>query len=398
MEPALVVDGAVVIAVVVAVASGWRQGGFASILASSGIIAGLVVGIGLAPMVLGLTDNVGLRMLLAIGLLVLLVGLGQLLGGSIGHAVRDRMRRRSTQRLDSLIGSAFTSIAALVIIWMITMPLATGIPGPVGQGLRESRVLRTVHQAMPESVAQLPQSISGLLNQSGLPPIINPWDTGFGNVDVAEPNIQVADEHLVKSMRPSIVQVVGDSDSCRRRLMGSGFVTQPDYVVTNAHVVAGTQKVYVDTVLGIREADVVYYNSDIDIAVLHSPDLGLNPLPWAQETANTGDDAIILGFPESGPFTASPARIRDRITIAGPDIYSQGRVERDSYTLRGTVVHGNSGGPLANEHGEIIGLIFGASVSDSETGYALTAQEVLSHLPDIPTLNEAVTTGQCVAI
>ena len=128
------------------------------------------------------------------------------------------------------------------------------------------------------------------------------------------------DPELVRSIRPSIIHVLGDAEECSRRLLGSGFVVADDYVVTNAHVVAGTQTVRLDTKLGLKDATVVYYNPEVDIAVLRAPDLGIQPLPWAQQPAQTGDDAMVMGFPHSGPFNAEMARVRDRITIAGPDI------------------------------------------------------------------------------
>ena len=80
MDPAWIVDGFIVVAVLAAIAAGWRQGGFASLLSAIGIFAGLIVGLGVAPMVLQITDQVGIRFLLALGMLILLIGLGQLLG------------------------------------------------------------------------------------------------------------------------------------------------------------------------------------------------------------------------------------------------------------------------------------------------------------------------------
>lgn len=103
-----------------------------------------------------------------------------------------------------------------------------------------------------------------------------------------------------------------------------------------------------------------------------------------------------MGFPESGPFEAAPARIADRITISGPDIYATGRVERESYTVRGTIRQGNSGGPMVDTSGNVLGVVFGASVDNSDIGYALTAQEVRSQVGDASQLATPVDTGQCV--
>ncbi|WP_082869498.1 MarP family serine protease [Corynebacterium stationis] len=396
MDPAWIVDGFIVVAVLAAMTSGWRQGGLASLLSAVGILAGFIIGLGVAPLVLQITDQVGIRFLLALGMLILLIGLGQLLGSALGHAIRDRMKTKSGQRVDSSFGAILMSVFSLVLIWLIATPMATGLSNSVGKGVRESAILREVNKVMPDELTQLPRSISGMLNDSGLPPVMMPWEDG-SSVDVEAPNIEVADQAMVQDIRPSVVHVIADADGCRRRMMGSGFVTADNYVVTNAHVVAGTQTAYVDTVVGIKEARVVYYNPEVDIAVLRAENLGLEPLAWADGPAYTGDDAVVMGFPHSGPFTANAARIRERVNIAGPDIYSNSRVERESYILRGTVVQGNSGGPLISSDGTVLGLIFGASVDDTDTGYAITAEEVRAHVGDVTRFENSVDTQECVA-
>ena len=396
MDPAWIVDGSIVVAVLAAMTSGWRQGGLASLLSAVGILAGFIIGLGVAPLVLQITDQVGIRFLLALGMLILLIGLGQLLGSALGHAIRDRMKTKSGQRVDSSFGAILMSVFSLVLIWLIATPMATSLSNSVGKGVRESAILREVNKVMPDELTQLPRSISGMLNDSGLPPVMMPWEDG-SSVDVEAPNIEVADQAMVQDIRPSVVHVIADADGCRRRMMGSGFVTADNYVVTNAHVVAGTQTAYVDTVVGIKEARVVYYNPEVDIAVLRAENLGLEPLEWADSPAYTGDDAVVMGFPHSGPFTANAARIRERVNIAGPDIYSNSRVERESYILRGTVVQGNSGGPLISPNGTVLGLIFGASVDDTDTGYAITAEEVRAHVGDVTRFENSVDTQECVA-
>ena len=396
MDPAWIVDGFIVVAVLAAMTSGWRQGGLASLLSAVGILAGFIIGLGVAPLVLQITDQVGIRFLLALGMLILLIGLGQLLGSALGHAIRDRMKTKSGQRVDSSFGAILMSVFSLVLIWLIATPMATSLSNSVGKGVRESAILREVNKVMPDELTQLPRSISGMLNDSGLPPVMMPWEDGT-SVDVEAPNIEVADQAMVQDIRPSVVHVIADADGCRRRMMGSGFVTADNYVVTNAHVVAGTQTAYVDTVVGLKEARVVYYNPEVDIAVLRAENLGLEPLAWADGPAYTGDDAVVMGFPHSGPFTANAARIRERVNIAGPDIYSNSRVERESYILRGTVVQGNSGGPLISPDGTVLGLIFGASVDDTDTGYAITAEEVRAHIGDVTRFENSVDTQECVA-
>lgn len=396
MTAALIVDAVIVLGALAAWWSGWRQGAWTSILSFIGIVAGLVLGMVAAPAVMELTEQTALRFLLGLGVVILLVGVGQIIGGMLGTTLRDRMRARSQQRIDSIVGAIFQVVAMLLITWLVSIPLASGLGGKVSKGISESEILGGISRVAPSQLSNLPSGIAALLNDSGLPPLVSPW-TDRSTVEVEAPRIEVEDKELVERLRPSVIHVLGDAETCSRRLMGSGFVVAEDYVVTNAHVVAGTNVVALDTTLGMKNAEVVYYNPDVDIAVLHSTGLGIAPLSWAPEQAQTGDDAVVMGFPLSGPFTASPARVREELTIVGPDIYAEGRVERHAYTVRGTIRQGNSGGPMINSTGEVLGVVFGASVDDSDTGYALTAEEVQSHIGDVTQLVNAVDTGTCVS-
>lgn len=397
MTAALIVDCVIIGVVCLGLWSGYRYGAVSSFLSFVGVVAGLILGLGIAPALMRVTDNIGLRFLLVTAVLVLLVGVGHLVGSVLGAQLRDRMRQRSSQRVDSLIGALFQAVALLLVVWLVSIPLSASITGPVGNGLRDSTILRNLNKAAPAPLQRLPRSIGAMLNESGLPPLVAPVPGQDTGAEVDAPDVDVADKDMVDAIRPSVIHVLGDASECRRRLLGSGFVAADDYVITNAHVLAGTETVNLDTVLGIKNADVVYYNPDVDLAVLHSPGLGLKPLQWAPSPAQTGDDAIVMGFPQSGPFKASPARVRDRITIAGPDIYSAGRIEREAYTLRGHIQQGNSGGPLFDAHGDVIGVVFGAAVDDADTGYALTTDEVRSHIGDFTQLTAPANTGECVA-
>lgn len=398
LTPALVVDGAIIICALIALIIGWRQGLLAAGLSALGVLAGLIVGMGIAQWAMQLTDQVALRFLIILGVLIMFVGLGHLLGVSLGAQLRDRMRTRSLQQVDSAAGAVFQTLTALIVVFLMTIPLAPSLAGSVGQGLRNSTILSTMHRWAPAWFMSLPAGLAEMAGDTGLQRI-SPWQSYGADVEVDAPEVGIADQAMVDNARASLVHVVADAQSCSRRLMGSGFVTADDYVITNAHVVAGAQEVNLDTVLGLRSARVVFYDPQVDIAVLHSPKLELPPLPWATQPAVTGDDAITLGFPLSGPYRASPVRIRDRIIISGPNIYSEGTVERESYTLRGTIVQGNSGGPLVTLDGQVLGVIFGASVDDDDTGYALSAQEVqrtLAAAGGLENLRAPALTGSCV--
>jgi S1-C subfamily serine protease len=165
--------------------------------------------------------------------------------------------------------------------------------------------------------------------------------------------------------------------------------------MSNAHVVAGSDSVTVEAEGKTYEATVVSYDPDADISILDVPNLPQRPLVFAEQPAKTGTDAIVLGFPGGGEFAATPARVREIIELSGPDIYKSTTVNREVYTIRGTVRQGNSGGPMINRSGEVIGVVFGAAVDDNDTGFVMTTNEVSRQLAKIGNTAK-VATGSCV--
>ena len=68
--------------------------------------------------------------------------------------------------------------------------------------------------------------------------------------------------------------------------------------------------------------------------------------------------------------------MRSEQRLRSPNIYGDGAVIRDVLSLRGSVRPGNSGGPVVSSGGDVVGVVFAASLTDSDTGYALTAEQV----------------------
>ena len=65
----------------------------------------------------------------------------------------------------------------------------------------------------------------------------------------------------------------------------------------------------------------VSYDPEADISILDVPNLPSAPLAFAEGSAPTGTDAVVMGYPGGGDFVATPARIREIIELNGPDIY-----------------------------------------------------------------------------
>lgn len=392
------VDIVVVAIAVIAAVSGARQGLVIALPAFAGVLLGAVVGVRLAPLLIQNFTSPGTRVVFAVAILVLLVALGETFGVWCGRMLKERIRNPKLAGLDNALGAILQGVVVFVVAWMIALPLTSFTDLPqLSAALQRSTVLGAVNSVMPSAARQLPEDLRKLFDVPDLPTVTDPFsNTPIQNV--GPPDTALQNSQIVQDVRPSVVKIHGEAPSCSRALEGSGFVIAPHRVLTNAHVVAGTDQVAVEVNDGELDAHVVYYNSDVDVAILAVPDLTAPPLRFVQSAAKEGQDSIVLGYPLDGPYTASAARIRSEINLPGPNIYDDRNENRDVYTIYAQVRSGNSGGPLIDTSGDVLGVVFGASVEDPTTGFALTAHQVTSVLPPDPTaLYRSVSTDQCAA-
>ena len=194
----------------------------------------------------------------------------------------------------------------------------------------------------------------------------------------------------------SVLKIRGTND-CGRGVEGTGFLYARDRLMTNAHVVAGVDDPEVEVGEDNVPATVVEYDPELDIAVLEfdSGSLPLLAFNDPDSPARSKDAVAILGYPEDGPYDVRAGRIRDQQRLSSPDIYGDGKVIRDVYSVRGLVRPGNSGGPIVTSGGEAVGVVFAASVTDEDTGYALTSAQVAQAAALGVTSDSAVDTGDC---
>jgi len=241
--------------------------------------------------------------------------------------------------------------------------------------VRRSVVIGAVDRAVPDQGRQLFGSFRELIDSSDFPTVFDDLRPA-GLDDARPPDAAVAASAPVQRARPSVLKVTGQAPSCRRSTEGSGFVFAPERVVTNAHVVAGVERPFVEVGQRRLPATVVLYDPDRDLAVLRVPGLSRPALAFSSAPADPADDAVVLGYPLDGPFRADPARIIERLRARGADIYGDDLVTREIYTVRGLVRSGNSGGPLLDAQGRVQGVVFAAAADDTSVGYALTAAYV----------------------
>lgn len=396
MTPSQWLDVAVLAVAFIAAVSGWRSGALGSLLSFVGVLLGAIAGVLLAPHLVSHISAPRAKLFAALFLILALVVIGEVAGVVLGRAVRGAIRSRSIRTVDSVIGVAVQLVVVLTAAWLLATPLTQSKDQPeLAAAVRGSRVLAKVNDVAPPWLKTVPKRLSALLNTSGLPAVLEPFSR-TPVIPVASPDPELANNPVVRATAPSVVKVRSLAPSCQKVLEGSGFVIAPDRVMTNAHVVAGSNSVQIYASGNPLDATVVSYDPAVDIAILAVPNLPPPPLKFAQTDAKTGASVVVLGYPGGGNFTATPARIRELIKLSGPDIYRDpAPVNRDVYTIRASVEQGNSGGPLIDLDGNVLGVVFGAAVDDPDTGFVLTADEVASQLSRIGDTQQTGT-GSCV--
>jgi S1-C subfamily serine protease len=228
---------------------------------------------------------------------------------------------------------------------------------------------------------------------------------------------------LADSLSPSVVSIsvaatADDSDDAVRsdsmngerleealsrttRTVGTGFVFDPDgYVLTNEHVIAGAAQIWVTSDSGtVWPAVVIGSDPRADIAVLKVPIGGLTPVKFAASgSVKRGDWTIALGNPIG---LAASGRMSMSVGIVSatdrslPKLNSQEqRLYTDLIQTTAEINLGNSGGPLFNLNGEVIGISTAVILPQKGTngiGFAVPANdELMAKVRDLKEGREVV--------
>jgi len=368
--------------------SGYRQGFVVGILSFIGFFGGALIGLQVGPALARLVNSDSLKLVVSLITIFGLAVLGQAAAGWAGGRLRRGIRSKNGQIADDIGGALVSIVAVAAVAWLVAVPLGKASEPWLSRAVRNSTVIRAIDSLMPVQADKLTEALRETVDTNGFPEV-------FGDLvptqvrEVPEPDPRLRGSQVVARSENSVVKVLGTAPSCSRRIEGSGFVYAPEHVMTNAHVVAGTKTVRVEIKKNSYAAKVVVYDARLDLAVLHVPGLPAPVMPFAGTPAPSGADAIVLGFPLDGPYDAQSARVRDVGDITGPDIYESGNVTREVYTIRALVRSGNSGGPLVNADGRVLGVIFAAAADNQYVGYAVTAEQA----EQVATTGRSATTG-----
>jgi S1-C subfamily serine protease len=372
-------DWIVLAVVALAALLGLWQGFTIGVLSVVGMLAGAVAGARLAPHLLPNGAESPYTPLVALAGAAGFAVLFELVGSSAGAALRRRLPDL-LRTADSVGGLAFGALAGLVLVWLIAA-VALQLPGQqdLRREVQRSAVLRKLNQLVPPRSA-----LRALARVDPFPSITGPVPR------VGPPDPSVLRTPGVRRAAPSVVRVLGTA--CGLGVSGSGWVVAPGVVVTNAHVVAGEHDTTVDSVNAPPlPAETVAFDSRNDIAVLRVGG-GLNAPTLEQAEPREGQPAAIMGFPENQGLTVRPARLGPTVSVLSEDAYGHGPVTRRITSFRGQVRPGNSGGPLIDSGGRVVGTVFASRIQGS-VGYAVPPNVVDDALADA---DGPVSTGDCV--
>ena len=386
------VDLVILLGVGYAAVRGAQLGAVVQLGSYGGFWIGLVLGVIIAPKVAALASETFLRSLI---LLLIIFGSASIVGGlgrHFGNLVSVRLSRYHLAGFDSSVGGAIAVVATLLVVW-ITSSIAVNLPfSTLSSQVASSKIIKTITNVMPPEPGVFSR-IQAFVNSEGFPPVfasLPPTISGPVNLPTQQQVNAVVDQ-----VQGSVVKIEGIG--CGQIQEGSGFVVAPDEVVTNAHVVAGTHNISIFDQAGQHPAVVVAFNPELDIAVLKTSALDDHVLSISSTVQARGQLGVVLGYPGGGLLTSSSAGVMDAFNAQGRDIYNQAITDRLVYELEAIIRPGNSGGPLIDMHGNVIGVVFSRSTTNPDVGFALAMPAVIKQISAAQNVSSSVGTGACAA-
>ena len=380
-----------VLLLVLAALHGLRVGALIQVLTLAGFVVGVTLGALLTDVVAPSVHTPSAKAAVA---LALVVGVGMIFGilgrllGTWGNIAARRIRLGP---LDSAAGVGVALVAALFGIWLVANELVQSPYGWLSSAIERSSVVRAVDGVLPP-LPSVFSRVQGFLGGSGFPPVFSELEPVPAHVSV--PSTAWA-QGIARTAGASTVKVLGQA--CGYVQEGSAFVVGPGALLTNAHVVAGEAATTVEVRGQQYPATVVYFNPTYDLAVLRTAAPLAAPLTFDAATVPSGTRAAVVGYPENGPLTVDPAAVADELTAQGRNIYNVGTVTRRVYQIDANVEPGNSGGPLVDSAGQVVGVVFSRSTAYAHVGYALASPGVRARIVQATRRTASVSTGACTS-
>lgn len=391
--PINTIDLVVLLLVIGAAIVGYRSGALPQVLGLAAAAGMIVLVVAFAPQLTAALADLEqpARALVAIGGTFLVVAMAQAIGSGLGAAMRNAMGRGVAGGIDSALGAVFGAAQALVVTWLIGGLLAASSLPVASTEAQKSMAVRWLLEVLPPP-GEVIGEVGAIVTESGLPLVFS------GLEPIPAPPVELPGGQeaaaIAATALASTVRV--QSSACGASFTGTAFSVAEGYFVTNAHVVAGAERVSLSGVAGSARGTVVMFDPELDVALIRARDLRTPALVLAAEAPGRGTIGAALGHPNGEGLTALPAAVTAEIRARGRDLYGEVPVTRDVLELRAAVEPGVSGGPLVLPNGTVGGVVFAESRTDESIGYALDPVAVaVAIMPSIGE-TEAVDTGPCI--
>lgn len=386
-----IIDVVVIIALLSSVLRG-RQTGFVRQLGSTiGFIVGLMSSVPIGQWVSSFANDPTTKMLLStMTFIVVSFGL-MILGEYIGIRLKTQMPiDKLVDKTDNAAGSIMAIITFAIGLWFATAFVSLLPVNSLQTVARQSFTFNIIDQNLPPA-SQALSSLNHLIDPNSTPLVFS----GREPSPEANRTLQPLSDYtaIINTASASVVRVQGLG--CGGLVNGSGWVLSANRVATNAHVVAGVDSPKVYDANGTHDARVVLYDAKNDLAVLAVKNLAGDPLSLDLTALPIHSTTLIIGYPGGGARQAQTAVVLDRVDALGRDIYGQTKTIRNVYILQATVIPGNSGGPVLDTEGRVVGVVFGTSTTYNNVGYALSIPQLADELDAAKTATQERSTGAC---
>src|SRR5205085_594381 len=204
--------------------------------ATAGLLLGGLLGIWVAPKLLGSASPSVWVSLGALFIVLLSASFGQAVLQILGGRLRDRIPWQPVRALDAVGGGVLSVGAVLVVAWALGVALTNVSVQVVNREVNGSLILSKVNKVMPDAAVRALRSFNNVVGTSFFPRYLEPFAKEH-IVEVDPPPARLARNQNVINAGKSVLKIRGDND-CGRGVEGSGFLYQPDRILTNAHVVA----------------------------------------------------------------------------------------------------------------------------------------------------------------
>jgi S1-C subfamily serine protease len=372
-------DLVVILAAAGAAYLGYRLGFLRRVASWLGLGVGLALAIAVAPDVVDelRASPPRTRLLVALGLVFVLALIGQGVGLAVGNALHRRLDPHLSpvvRKGDQVAGAAVGALGVAVVVWLLIPALASS-PGWPAQAVRNSALARAIDQIAPAPPSQA-EALGRLVGDESFPEVL---DT-LTSPDAGAPPDNGIPSAAAARVRESVVKVEGIA--CDREQEGTGFAVGQDLVVTNAHVIAGETHPKVDTPDGRQlSGQLEAFDPNRDLAILRVSELGLPAL--ARGEGQVDETGSLFGHPGGGDLRESPMRIAEQIVARGTDITRTNTTTRDVFVLAAVTAPGDSGAPVVDRTGRVLGVMFAFDISRATTAYALTGNELSAVLDPV---------------